>query len=68
MGRIIGKARAATNSAQTSSFNAYPNRKEVTCMCDRAKDHGVCDGREGKHVCSDHKEELHDYTKAMSNE
>lgn len=34
-----------TTLAQTSSFNAYPNRKEVTYMCDRAKDDSVCDGR-----------------------
>lgn len=34
-----------TTLAQTSSFNAYTNRKEVTYMCDRAKDHGGCDGR-----------------------
>lgn len=36
---------AVTTSAQTSSFNAYPNRKEVTYMGDRAKDDGGCDGR-----------------------
>lgn len=57
---------AVTTSAQTSSFNAYPNRKEVTYMC--AKDHGGCDGRQGKHMCSEHKEKLHDHTKAMFNE
>lgn len=37
--------RAVTTSAQTSSFNAYPNIKEVTYMGDRAKDDGGCDGR-----------------------
>lgn len=37
-------------------------------MCERAKDHGVCGGRQDKRVCSENKEELHDYTKAMSNE
>lgn len=36
---------AVTTSAQTSSFNAYPNRKEVTYMGDRAKDDGGCDGK-----------------------
>lgn len=34
-----------TTLAQTSSFNAYQNRKEVKYMCDRAKDDGGCDGR-----------------------
>lgn len=34
-----------TTLAQTSSFNAYQNRKEVKYMYDRAKDDGGCDGR-----------------------
>lgn len=37
-------------------------------MYDRAKDYGVCGGRQDKRVFSENKEELHDFTKAMSNE
>lgn len=65
---IIAKASAEITPAQTSSFNAYPWRQEIIYLCDRAMDHGSCDERQGIHVYSEHKEELHYKTKAMSNE
>lgn len=34
-------------------------------MCDKVEIHGGCDGAQGQNECSEHKEELHEHTKAM---
>lgn len=36
-------------------------------MCDKAEDDGVRDGVQGQYMYSEHREELRDHTKAMSN-